>query len=79
MKQHIAYSFEFECVDASLVQKYIDDLTAKSSDGLDGISSKLLKRIKNVLVDPLTVIINQSLCTGFFSWQPKISKSRPFV
>ena len=77
LKQRIACSFEFECVDASLVQKYIDDLTAKSSCGPDGISSKLLKRIKNVLVDPLTVIINQSLCTGVFPDNLKLAKVVP--
>ena len=77
LKQRIACSFEFECVDASLVQKYIDDLTAKSGCGPDGISSKLLKRIKNVLVDPLTVIINQSLCTGDFPDNLKLAKVVP--
>ena len=77
LKQRIACSFEFECVDAGLVQKYIDDLTAKSSCGPDGISSKLLKRIKNVLADPLTVIINQSLCTGVFPDNSKLAKVVP--
>ena len=66
LKQRIAYSFEFECVDANLVHKYIDDLTAKSCCGPDGISSKLPKRKKNFLVDPMTVIINNHFAHAFF-------------
>ena len=77
LKQRIACSFDFECVDASLVQKYIDDLTAKSSCGPDGIYSKLLKRIKNVLGDPLTVIVNQSLSTCVFPDNLKLAKVAP--
>ena len=58
LKQRIACSFNFQCVESALVQKNLDDLTAKTSSGPDGISSKLLKRIKGMLMDPLTVIIN---------------------
>ena len=77
LKQRIACSFNFQCVESALVQKNLDDLTAKTSSGPDGISSKLLKRIKGVLVDPLTVIINQSLCTGIFPDNLKLAKVVP--
>ena len=52
------------CEDLTLAQKYIDGLN--TSCGRNGISSELLKKMKDVLVDTLTAIINQSLCTGVF-------------
>ena len=65
------------CRIRSRTKKNLDDLTAKNSSGPGGISSKLLKRIKGVLVDPLTVIINQSLCTGGFPDNLKLAKVVP--
>ncbi len=43
------------------IEKIIDNLKAKSSHGWDGMSVKLMKAIKTVLVNPLTLKINQML------------------
>ena len=50
----------------------IDDST-----GIDGISNQLLKSAKNVLVKPITTIINQMIVTGIFPDNLKISKVIP--
>ena len=44
---------------------------------MDGISNKLLKRIKHIIVQPLTLIINQSLTSGIYPGKFKISKITP--
>ena len=44
---------------------------------MDGISNKLLKRIKHIIVQPLTLILNQSLTSGIYPDKFKISKITP--
>ena len=46
--------------------KAIDNLENKNSSGHDGISNKLLKLIRHVLCNSLTLIINQMLTSGIF-------------
>ena len=53
LKQRIACSLEFESVDASLVNKNIDNLTAKTVVDRMVVPPFFQKRMKNVLVDPL--------------------------
>ena len=52
-------------------------LKNKTSYGHDIISNKLIKRCKDTLIKPLTLIINQSLTTGIFPNELKISKVKP--
>jgi hypothetical protein len=49
----------------------------KSSCGFDGLSMKLLKIAKDVILDPLVIIINQTLNTGVFPNKLKIAKVNP--
>ena len=49
----------------------------KTSSGIDNISNKLLKQIKHIIVQPLTLIINQSLTSGIYPDKFKISKITP--
>ncbi len=49
----------------------------KTSSGFDKISMKLIKSIKNVLAEPLTIVINQMLNTGIFPDLLKIAKISP--
>ena len=49
----------------------------KKSSGLDDISTKLLKLIYPVIIKPLVLIINQSLATGVYPDNLKISKITP--
>ncbi len=46
----------------------------KTSCGFDGISLKILKTIKEILAEPLTIIINQMLNRGIFPDLLKIAK-----
>ena len=57
--------------------KIIENLRYKTSTGIDGISNKLLKSAKNVLVKPFATIINQMIDTGIFPDNLKISKVIP--
>ena len=59
------------------IEKIIRNLRPKSSAGSDNISTKLLKEIENVVSRPLSIIINQSLCTGIFPDKLKIAKVIP--
>jgi len=67
----------FHIVDENHVIKIIDKLKNKSSFGHDEISNKLIKRSKEVLVQPLTLIINQMLLSGQFPNDLKISRVKP--
>ena len=63
-----------ERVTTSDVENIIDKLKTKSSSGYDGISNTILKSIKSVIINPLTLIINQMVETGIFPDVLKISK-----
>ena len=41
-------------------------LKPKTSCGVDGISSELIKMCKEELAGPLTIIVNRSICRGTF-------------
>ena len=51
-----------------------DCLHAKCSSGNNGISTKLLKFMKDALVEPLKLIINQTFVDGTFPDNLKIAK-----
>lgn len=72
-----AQTFNFETVNVDDVKKIMDKLKTKNSTGYDDISTKLLKRISHIIATPLTMIINQSLCTGIFPNDLKIAKVIP--
>ena len=57
--------------------KIIENLKNKTSSGIDGISNQLLKSAKNVLVKPITTIVNQMIDAGIFPDNLKISKVIP--
>ena len=61
-----------ECI-ANVITK----LKNKSSYGYDNISNKLIKSAKNVLIKPLTLIVNQCLHTGIYPSQLKLSRVKP--
>ena len=39
---------------------------SRSSGGVDELSNKVIKHIQEIIVEPLTIIINQMLNTGIF-------------
>ena len=55
----------------------INSLTNKSSVGIDGISTILLKCIAPSNLKPLTLIINQVMKTGVFPNKMKLAKVIP--
>ena len=59
------------------MSKIIETLKPKSSSGIDGISNKLLKLIKNGILVPLTLIMNQAIENGIFPERLKIAKVIP--
>jgi len=69
--------FKFQRVNVNQVKKGIDDLKSKTSSGIDNISNKFLKLIKNEICEPLTLIVNQCFTTGIFPDDLKIAKVIP--
>ena len=55
----------------------IKNLKNKSSYGHDCLSNILIIRVLNVLIEPLTFLINQSLSTGIFPNDLEISRVKP--
>ena len=72
-----ACTFNFEKVSHQVVSEIIDNLKPKSSCGIDGLSNKLIKFIKDSILNVLTLIINQSIENGIFPDKLKIAKVVP--
>ena len=64
----------FDQISVSDVNKIIDNLSSKTSCGIDDISLKLLKFLKPVLATPITIIINQLLILGYSQISLKLLK-----
>ena len=58
-------------------EKYIKWLDAKHSHGHDDVSTILLKEISQLIISPLTLILNQSLSIGNFTYRLKVVKIIP--
>ena len=74
VKSPCQLSFQFQYTTPDSIEKNIGDLKPKSSAGYDNLSSKLLKEIKCIISRPLSIIINQSLCSGIFPSKLKLAK-----
>ena len=70
-------TFQFSFCACDNIMKYINNLKPKCSAGHDGISSKLLKDIAQIIAPTLTIIINQSQYTRIFPKKLKIAKLAP--
>ena len=78
LKSPCQLSFQFQYTTPDSIEKIIGDLKPKSSAGYHNLSSKLLKEIKCIISRPLSIIINQSLCSGIFPSKLKLAKVIPF-
>ena len=67
----------FQPITVDITSRIIDSLKPKTSTGVDCIFNKLLKFMRNVISEPLTIIINQMLNVGIFPDLLKISKVIP--
>ena len=77
LKRRVLMSFSFTLVNENDVLKHLASLRTKNSAGVDGISVKLLKKLSPALINPLSLLINQSLVTGVFPKKLKIAKVLP--
>ena len=66
--------FHFGAVNTTDVEKAINSLTSKKTKDCDGFSTELIKSIKNQLLEPLTVIINQIIHKNVFLRNLKIAR-----
>ena len=73
------HEFSFNEIGEEDVVNVIDKLPSKTSSGVDGISTNLLKDIKYLISKPLTLIVNQCLETGIFPIFLKIAKVIPIL
>ena len=70
-------TFNLKTVNEKHVLKILRSLKPKKSFGLDGISSEVLKLGAEVLVVPLTYIVNSSILQGKYPTQWKEAKIIP--
>nr|XP_034839952.1 uncharacterized protein LOC117996059 [Maniola hyperantus] len=75
--QHDIILSELKPCNLEEVIKIIDNLDSNTSTGIDGISPKALKCIKNVIAEDLTNCINKCLSHGVFPDSLKVAKVSP--
>lgn len=71
------HSFFLEPTNVVEVENIIMSLKDDSAPGLDGITNKMLKKIKKYIVVPLTAIYNLSLSEGVFPNEWKMASVTP--
>ena len=69
-------SFSFKQINPADISKIIHNFLPKTSCGHDGLSMKLIKRLKDIISRPLSLIINQSFCTGIFPEKNENSENK---
>ena len=67
----------FTEVNDDIILNIINKLPNKNSCGFDNLSTKIIKALRDYLIKPLILIINQILYTGVFPSQLKIAKVIP--
>lgn len=72
-----AQSLYLEPTDVLEINSLIMDLKTDSAPGLDGVTNRLLKAVKNHIITPLTAICNLSLSQGIFPTQWKTAAVTP--
>ena len=70
-------SLVFNLASEECIANVITKLKNKSSYGYDNISNELIKSAKNVLIKPLTLIVNQCLHTGIYPSKLILSRVKP--
>ena len=77
LNKRINTVFNFTEVSEEYIDSIINNMKSKSSTDYDKISNKLIKSDKDVLIKPLTLLMNQIIHTGEFPKQLKIAKVKP--
>ena len=70
-------SWEFIEVTEPEVLKVINSMAPKTSNGVDGISNKILKLVKFIILKPITKLFNKSITMGVFPTALKAAKIVP--
>ena len=70
-------NFTFTAVNEECIDTIVKNMKSKSCTGYEEISNKLIKQARSVLVKPLTLLMNQIIHTGEFSYQLKLSRVKP--
>ena len=79
LNKQINSIFSFSMVDSQTVKKMLKEFKPKTSKGFDGISMKVIKHISDIILEPITLLINQSLMTNIFPTNLKIAKIMPLL
>ena len=76
-QEQLRNSFFMSPTDPEEIHRIIMKMKPKNSCGHDGISSKLLKNVSQVIAVPLSIIINKSIETGVVPRSMKLAKVIP--
>lgn len=68
---------KFEPATTDEIAKIIDELDPNTSCGIDGVSAKSIKCIKQLITSPLTSCINDCMTQGIFPDSLKVAKVTP--
>lgn len=71
--------FKLRTITANQVRKIIKKLKNTNSTGSDTISTKIIKEAREVLVEPITCIVNKSILSGIFPDMWKLAKVVPLL
>ena len=69
--------FSFNLIFEHNISNLIKKLKNKSSHGHDCLSNIMIKKAHDPLIKPLTLLINQTLSTGIFPSELKVSRVKP--
>ncbi|CAH2088133.1 unnamed protein product [Euphydryas editha] len=65
-RNNLSSSFFMQPTDVFEVEALISKLENDKASGIDGIGGSLIKQIKDIIIEPLTLIFNSSMSTGIF-------------
>ena len=77
VKNTIKRSFKFDSVPKPYIRTLLKNIHIKRATGVDRIPPKLVKLSANILSEPLTKAINDSLTMGIFPDAPEIAAVSP--
>ena len=69
--------FNFKQVGKESIIKIVNSMENKLTEGVDGMSNKLIKSLISSIADPLTTVINKSITEGIFPDEMKLAKIIP--
>ena len=76
-KNVVPNSFRLQEVDCDFILKELNSLNVSKSTGLDGLPARFLKDAAEIIMRPVTFIINLSLRSGIVPQEMKIAKVIP--